>query len=41
MVWQGHPMAGLDKAIEEVIAGKLDMEKAKNSMPRGETGSLL
>lgn len=29
VVWQGHPMAGLDKAIEEVIAGKLDMEKAK------------
>jgi thiol-disulfide isomerase/thioredoxin len=29
IVWHGHPMAGLDKAIEEVLAGKLDIAKAK------------
>jgi thiol-disulfide isomerase/thioredoxin len=29
VVWHGHPMAGLDQAVEQVIAGKLDVEKAK------------
>ena len=29
IVWHGHPMDGLDKAIEEVLAGKMDIEKAK------------
>ncbi len=29
VVWHGHPMDGLDKAIEQVLAGKLDIEAAK------------
>lgn len=29
VVWHGHPMDGLDKAIEKVLSGKLDMEKEK------------
>ena len=29
MVWHGHPMAGLDTAVAEVLAGKLDLNKAK------------
>ena len=29
VVWHGHPMDGLDKAIEQVLAGKLDIEGAK------------
>jgi thiol-disulfide isomerase/thioredoxin len=31
MVWHGHPMSGLDKALEQIVAGKydLDAEKAK------------
>ena len=29
IVWQGHPMAGLDKAVAEVLAGKLDLNQAK------------
>ena len=29
VVWHGHPMDGLDKAIEQVLAGKLDIETAK------------
>jgi thiol-disulfide isomerase/thioredoxin len=29
IAWHGHPMGGLDKAVEEVLAGKLDIEKAK------------
>jgi len=29
VVWHGHPMDGLDKAIAEVLAGKLDIEAAK------------
>lgn len=31
IVWHGHPMAGLDKAVEEVLAGKLDIAKAKKT----------
>lgn len=29
IVWHGHPMAGLDKAVAEVLAGTLDLNKAK------------
>jgi len=29
VVWQGHPMAGLDEALAEVVAGKFDLNKAK------------
>lgn len=29
VVWHGHPMDNLNKAIEQVLAGKLDMEAAK------------
>ena len=31
IVWQGHPMAGLDTALEQLVAGKYDLaaEKAK------------
>ncbi len=29
IVWHGHPMDGLDKAVAEVLAGKLDLTKAK------------
>ena len=29
IVWHGHPMDGLDKAIEQVLAGKIDIATAK------------
>lgn len=29
VVWQGHPMAALDKALDEVIAGTLDLDKVR------------
>jgi thiol-disulfide isomerase/thioredoxin len=29
VIWQGHPMDNLDKTLEEVIAGKYDLAKAK------------
>ncbi|HEX7861919.1 MAG TPA: redoxin domain-containing protein [Verrucomicrobiae bacterium] len=29
VIWHGHPMAGLDKTLEEVVAGKYDINKAK------------
>lgn len=29
VVWHGHPMGGLDKALEEVVAGKLDLDKVR------------
>jgi thiol-disulfide isomerase/thioredoxin len=29
IVWHGHPMAGLDQAVAEVLAGTLDLKKAK------------
>lgn len=29
VLWQGHPMAGLDKALEEITAGKYDLNKTK------------
>jgi thiol-disulfide isomerase/thioredoxin len=28
VIWHGHPMAGLDKAIEEMVAGKYDVKAA-------------
>jgi hypothetical protein len=31
LVWHGHPMAGLDKTIEEVVTGKFDLEAAKKA----------
>lgn len=31
LVWHGHPMAGLDKVLEKVIAGTFDMEAAKRA----------
>lgn len=30
-VWIGHPMEGLDKALEEVLAGKFDLPAAKKA----------
>ena len=29
VIWHGHPMAGLDQALAEVVAGKFDLNKAK------------
>ena len=29
VVWHGHPMGGLDKALEEAVAGKLDLDKVR------------
>jgi thiol-disulfide isomerase/thioredoxin len=29
IAWIGHPMAGLDKALDEVLSGNFDLEKAK------------
>jgi len=29
MVWLGHPMGDLEKSLEQVVAGKFDLEKAK------------
>lgn len=29
MVWLGHPLAGLDETLAEVVAGKFDLEKSK------------
>ncbi len=29
VVWQGHPMAKLDAALDDLLAGKLDIEKVK------------
>jgi len=29
VVWHGHPMAGLDEALAEIVAGKFDLNKAK------------
>ena len=30
IAWQGHPMDGLDKALDEIVAGKYDIEAAKS-----------
>jgi thiol-disulfide isomerase/thioredoxin len=32
VIWHGHPMDGLDKTLEDVIAGKYDVAKAKAKM---------
>jgi hypothetical protein len=29
IVWHGHPMADLEKTLDEVVAGKFDLEKSK------------
>jgi len=29
VVWNGHPMGKLDKVLEEVVAGKFDLERSK------------
>ena len=29
IVWQGHPMDNLDKALDEIVAGKYDLNAAK------------
>ncbi len=31
IAWHGHPMAGLDKVIEKMVAGKYDIEAAKRA----------
>jgi thiol-disulfide isomerase/thioredoxin len=28
VIWQGHPMSGLDKVLEQVVAGKYDVQTA-------------
>ncbi len=35
IVWHGHPMAGLDTALEELVAGKYDLEAAKRAERAG------
>lgn len=30
VAWIGHPMAGLDKALDQMLAGAYDLQKAKN-----------
>jgi len=29
VVWQGHPLSGLDEALERVVAGRFDLKKAQ------------
>ena len=31
VVWHGHPMAGLDGVIEQILSGKFDLDKAKKA----------
>ncbi len=31
IVWHGHPMAGLDNTVEQVLAGKFDIEAARKA----------
>lgn len=31
VLWQGHPMMGLDKVIEEILSGTYDIQRAKAS----------
>jgi hypothetical protein len=38
LAWHGHPMAGLDKVLEEMIAGKYDLEAAKAKAAKAATG---
>jgi thiol-disulfide isomerase/thioredoxin len=37
IIWQGHPMAGLGEALDDIVAGKYDVKKAK---ARAEAESL-
>jgi thiol-disulfide isomerase/thioredoxin len=37
IVWHGHPMAGLDTVIEQVVAGKFDLEKARREAKLGQS----
>ncbi|MCX7047963.1 MAG: redoxin domain-containing protein [Candidatus Sumerlaeota bacterium] len=39
IVWQGHPMAGLDDTLEQVIAGTYDIEAAKKKNREDEARS--
>lgn len=32
VAWHGHPMAGLDKALEDIVSGEYDLETAKKSL---------
>jgi thiol-disulfide isomerase/thioredoxin len=32
VIWHGHPMAGLDKTLAQVVAGKYDLAKAKAAL---------
>jgi thiol-disulfide isomerase/thioredoxin len=32
LAWHGHPMLGLDKVLEEILAGRFDLESARRSL---------
>lgn len=32
IAWHGHPMSGLDKALEDIVSGDYDIETAKRSL---------
>jgi thiol-disulfide isomerase/thioredoxin len=32
VIWQGHPMDGLDKVLPQIVAGTYDLEKARKRM---------
>ncbi len=32
IAWHGHPMNGLDKALEDIVAGRYDIESAKRGL---------
>ncbi len=32
IAWHGHPMAGLDTALEDIVSGEYDLETAKRSL---------
>jgi len=36
IAWHGHPMAGLDNALEEIVAGKFDLESARRAQRAGQ-----
>jgi thiol-disulfide isomerase/thioredoxin len=40
IIWQGHPMAGLDKVLEQVVAGKFDPARFERSAGRAIGASL-
>jgi thiol-disulfide isomerase/thioredoxin len=35
IAWHGHPLAGLDNALEEIVAGKFDLESARRAQRAG------